>query len=232
MQLRTVMMTVVQKISEKALFDTVLRAIPDADLAKRALHATLATLGSRLTMDEAEPLRARLPDPLAILLDDVAGYDSDFDAAELYWRAAQRMGAPLGVAHEYVDVVVRALGAELDADVRGKLARALPEAIAHHLTPEEGSSVPPHASRRLGDDAPLRTLASGRPGSTHPIATATSVREGHTQSVARSANPHADTKLSSTHGLTQERFDETLAAGHGPTPARPVSEVTDERPRR
>ena len=46
----------------------------------------------------------------------------------------------------------------------------------------------------------------------------------HAESVARSDDPHADTRLSSSQGMTQERRGETLAEGR-PGSDRPVSET-------
>jgi hypothetical protein len=46
----------------------------------------------------------------------------------------------------------------------------------------------------------------------------------HAHSVARSENPHADTKLSSSPGLTQERLGDSLAEAR-PGPAHPVSDT-------
>jgi hypothetical protein len=57
------------------------------------------------------------------------------------------------------------------------------------------------------------TLAEGRPGSRHPLSEARSDRS-QSESVVATENPHADTKLSSAHGLTQEREGESLATGH------------------
>jgi hypothetical protein len=66
------------------------------------------------------------------------------------------------------------------------------------------------------------TLAEGRPGSHHPLSEARPER-AHSHSVVRADNPHGDTKLSSAVGFTQEREQETLAAGH-PGSDRPLSE--------
>lgn len=48
--------------------------------------------------------------------------------------------------------------------------------------------------------------------------------EPQSESVAKSENPHADTKLSSSHGLTQEREHDTLAEGR-PGSKHPLSEA-------
>jgi hypothetical protein len=112
---------------------------------------------------------------------------------------------------EHVDVVLRALGEILDADVRARLRRALPEALARQLEVPEHGEPPPYGPPR---SAPPHTLASGRPGSRHPLSEGAPSR-GHEHSVARNSDPHAETKLSSAHGLTQERFGESLATYDG-----------------
>jgi hypothetical protein len=207
------------------------RGIPDRDIARRAMHATLAVLGSRLTDDEAGALACELPGELARIVDR-AEYDRDFDAAELYALIAGRTHASsLGDSREQTDVVIRVIGETIADDVRRRLCRALPEPIARRLRRselDEAPPPPPHPTRTHSQ--PLTTLASGRPGSRHPLAEAalSEGQTGQTHSVVRSANPHADTKLSSTRGLTQERLGETLAESHGPSPDRPIAEANDD----
>ena len=58
----------------------------------------------------------------------------------------------------------------------------------------------------------VATLATGRAGSAHPLCDA-SAPAGQTHSVACNPSPHADTKLSTSSGLTQDRLRETLAEG-------------------
>lgn len=65
----------------------------------------------------------------------------------------------------------------------------------------------------LADGRPggTRPLSEARPGSRHPVSEA-APKDAQQHSVAED-NPHGDTKLSSTDGLTQEREHETLAEG-------------------
>jgi hypothetical protein len=56
------------------------------------------------------------------------------------------------------------------------------------------------------------TLATGRPGSQHPVSEA-HPETAQERSVVNAENPHAETKLSSSRGTTQERRAETLATG-------------------
>jgi len=183
----------------------------DEAAARKAACATLAVLGSRLTEDEASSLASQLPSELARIVDE-EGYDTDFDAAELYERVRRRTGAPPGLAREQTDVVLRVLGAILDERELARLARVLPEPIVRGLRGPEASYVPPH---RGTAPPPRRTLAEGRPGGTHPIAEA-APPPGQMHSVAANDDPHAETKLSSSRGLTQERLADTLATGRTP----------------
>lgn len=185
--------------------------IGDYGSARKMIGATLAVIGSRLTDDEAGKLASKLSPELARVVEQ-EDYDSEFDAAELYERVRRRTGAPPGLAREQTDVVLRALGELLDTTELGRLARVLPEPIVRGLCGREESVVPPY---RAAAPPPRRNLAEGRPGSTHPIAEA-APPSGHLHSVAANAEPHAETKLSSSHGLTQERLDETLATGRTP----------------
>lgn len=205
------------RVSMQALVEHVQAGgISDWAVARKALGATLAVLGSRLTDDEAGKLASRLAPELARIVEQ-EDYDADFDAAELYERVRQRSGAPPGLAREQTDVVLRALGELLGATELGRLARVLPEPIVRALRGPEEVEAPPHRS-----GAPPRrrtTLAEGRPGSSHPIAES-APPSGHQHSVALEDNPHAETKLSSSRGLTQERFEDTLATGSPPKPPR------------
>ena len=187
----------------------------DWPAAHKAACATLAVLGSRLTEDEAGKLASTLPPELATIVREV-GYDRDFDAAELYERVRRRTGAPPGLAREQTDVVLRALGDLLEEHELAHLARVLPEPIVRGLRGREVTAVPPC---RQPAPAPRRTLAEGAPGSTHPISEA-APPSGQSHSVAVNDAPHAETKLSSSRGLTQERLGESLATGRTPKPPR------------
>jgi uncharacterized protein (DUF2267 family) len=186
--------------------------VSNPDLAERALRSTLSVLGERLTDDEALALTACLPEELARVVEQSEyGDDGDFDAAEFYERVSRRENTSASVAREHVNVVLQALGAELDDALRRRLVRALPKPIGEQLIPADFGEPPPH--RHPAHAARVSTLANGRPGSRHPIAEAAPSR-GHAHSIACNDDPHGETKLSSSKGLTQERLDETLASGH------------------
>ena len=212
-------------MQESELIDDVMRrgGLAQRSDAERAVRATLTTLGERLTREEAQAVATALPSSWAGWLLD-AGYDGDFDAAELYERVRRREGTSAGFAREHAQVVVRALGDRLADETRRRLEQALPGEVAELLRPAEVGAPPPHAEAR---HAPrLNTLATGRPGSAHPLSEARPP-EGQSHSVVREDNPHGESKLSSARGLTQERLGDSLATGRPPGPARPLSEAAD-----
>jgi uncharacterized protein (DUF2267 family) len=216
------------RISWAVLVDGVMSGgVPDRETAERALQATIAVLGERFTNDESRALATMLPDELGHVL-DAASHESDFDASELYRRVWRRDGRlSLGMAKEHADIVLRALGDALDDDLRGRLVRALPPPTQDLWRAPVRGAPPPHPQASSKRAPPVTTLAIGHPGSRHPLSES-APPAGHSHSIARSDEPHADTKLSSSHGLTQEDLGETLATGHPPGPARPISEANDD----
>lgn len=193
--------------------------LPDPAAARRIVDATLAVLGERLTSDESAALAGCLAVPLREIV-AASAYDADFDAAELYERIRRRSGVSASLARENAQVVMTALGRGLPDEVVRRLDHALPEELAG-LLHERDVGEPPPAGAARG-----HTLATGRPGSRHPIAESPATR-AHSHSVVREDNPHGETKLSSTRGLTQEREGESLAAGQ-PGPSRRISDARDD----
>jgi uncharacterized protein (DUF2267 family) len=211
--------------SESALGELADRDRPGDEGVERIVRATLVVISERLTADECAALRGALCPSLAGALRD-AIYDTDFDGAELYERVRRRADSSMsaGVARERVQVVLQALGELLDLEHRDRLARALPSGVREHLAPRKFGEPPPHELPRRAP--PLSTLATGRPGSRHPLSES-APDQAHAESVVLADNPHADTKLSSAGGLTQERFRESLSTARRAGPAHPISEATD-----
>jgi uncharacterized protein (DUF2267 family) len=207
------------RIEHATLIEHVMRTgLPDRLTAELALRATIGALGPRLTKDEAEALASRLPEPLAFIVARCE-HEADLDADAIYERVGRRSGTPTRIAREQADIVLAALAAHLDDELKRRLIRALPEPLAERFRPHDPGEVPPH---RIAVPAPTSTLATGRPGSSRPLSEARPER-AHTESVARSDDPHAETKLSSSRGLTQERLGETLATGRPPGPRRSIA---------
>lgn len=176
--------------------------------AERTVRAVLGVIRERLSWPTLQALAEDLPAPLAASL-RVAGTPEEFDLVELYARVARREGVRPGFALEHTGIVCQVIAEALTPAALYRLREALPEEIAALFQPREQAErfEPVHAAPRR------RTLAEGRPGSQHPLYEARAER-AHTHSVVRADNPHADTKLSSATGLTQEREQETLATGH------------------
>jgi hypothetical protein len=155
---------------------------------------------------------------------DQSEYDGDFSASDFYERSRRRIRATPGRTREAIEVVLRVLGDQLDEARRDRLIRTLPPDVGRHLAPLELGEPPPYGSKSPAHV--LTTLAAGRPGSRHPLSES-SPPAGHAHSVAKNGEPHAETKLSSAHGLTQERHDESLATGRPPEPLHPVAKTSD-----
>lgn len=189
--------------------------------AARAAEATLGALRQRLVDDEAEALARELPEELAQILRGGA-YDADFGVEELYRRVRDREGIPLGRATELAQVVCQALAGAMSAELRLRLSGHLPADLAELLTPRAAPPPPPAPEHREREAPPGegRTLSGGRPGSHHPLSEAHPDR-AHEHSVVREDNPHGETKISSSPGLTQERLGDDLAGGR-PGPAQPI----------
>jgi putative intracellular protease/amidase/uncharacterized protein (DUF2267 family) len=82
--------------------------IDDADVAERAIQATLVTLGERISEGEAEDLARHLPDSLAQLIVQ-RGDAQAFGAGEFFRRVAEREGTDPETAERHAAAVVAAL---------------------------------------------------------------------------------------------------------------------------
>ena len=199
-----------QEFSE--LVDDILAAGPFADRsqAEGAVRATLTTLRQRLLDDESRLLEVELPEECADLLHE-GHYEFDFDLAEFYRRVSAHEHMATGRGLEHSQIVCRTIARRLPASTLQRLRRHLPD-FAELFQPPEPVWRPPLPEHPGRSDPPRRNLSEGRPGSQHPLSSARP-QPGHSHSVAVSDDPHADTKLSSSRGLTQEREGETLADG-------------------
>jgi uncharacterized protein (DUF2267 family) len=196
----------------------------DADAARRAWRATLQALRSGLTEDEADWLAIDLgPELAAPLVSTVQPVELTPD---LFYRSVARFaGQRQSVAREQAQVVCRTLAELLSSSTIGRLRRSVPRLASLFLLPEV--APPPFGPRQQRQEPGAdHTLAGGRPGGDHPLYEArrstdaetpgASASRGHTHSVAVSDDPHGDTKLSSSRGLSQERQKESLASARHP----------------
>ncbi|MDC0744048.1 DUF2267 domain-containing protein [Polyangium mundeleinium] len=191
--------------------------------ARRLSEAVLRAFAETLVPDEARALAHALPAPLAAWILDGPHFGSLSEDA-LYRRVADREGTLIGFAIEHTRLVLGVLGDALPETTRLRLRRHLGPALGDLLAPREPLPSPPVHLRRPAEPELGKgtTLATGRAGSQTPLSEARPER-AHAESVVRAENPHGETKLSSSRGLTQEREQETLAEGE-PGPLRPVSE--------
>ena len=184
-------------------------SVPDRESADRAVQATVETLGERLLPLDASQLASELPNPLSEALRRRAR-PGEFPLAEAFRRVAEREGVSAAFAREHAISVCLALADWLSEEAAIHFRERLPGDFAELLQPPPRFEEPTHEHHVRGRDT---TLSGGREGSQHPLSEARPER-AQSQSVVRSDNPHADTKLSSAPGLTQERVGRTLAEGH------------------
>jgi uncharacterized protein (DUF2267 family) len=165
------------------------------------LRATLEVLGEQLFEEERAQLALELPPELVELLRSQRRLRAH-GLRHFFRRVARREGIRIGLGVEHAEVVCRVISECLSEATRGRLRREAPELADLFTRPEEQPSEQPFPSQ------PLETSErSPRP---------------HRHSIAASDDPHAESRLSSAHGLTQEREGRTLASGH-PGSSRPLS---------
>ena len=170
---------------------------PDLEAAERLTETVVSALGALLPEADRQLVADELPAPLdATLIAAAAG--RALPSEELLVAP----GISSSRAHEQVACVCRTLAATLSEDALARLRRAVPDSISRLL-------VAPSPAHRVPRGTPRQTLAEGRLGSRRPISEAAPER-AQSGSVA-AANPHAEVKLSSNRGTTQERLHETLA---------------------
>jgi uncharacterized protein (DUF2267 family) len=187
--------------------------------AGQAFGVTLSALRDVLSQEETDWLSQTLGPGLSAPLrrprrPRAASLDSFYRRVRLY------AGVRPGVAREQAGVVCRVLTRHLSHDSVQRLKKDLPELAGLFERPDpETLALGPEVLRsEPGSD---HTLAGGRPGSSRPLADARPLsrppsgdaESNHAQahSIARSTEPHADSKLSSAHGLRQEQAQRSLA---------------------
>ena len=208
-------------LAEQQIVERLLESGPFANEAetRRALRVCLEVLGSLLTSDERALVGGELSPELAQMLHGASPHRRA-ELHEFAGRIAQSEGVPWGVAVEHAEMVCRAVGNALSPSTRQRLVRGLPQ-LARLFEPLERPEIAPLPEERRPDTVP-NDLAEGRPGGTLPLASADPRYLAHRHSVVRSVDPHAETKLSSAHGLRQEQDEHTLALGR-PGSEHPIS---------
>jgi uncharacterized protein (DUF2267 family) len=179
--------------------------LSDRGRAESMVRAVIEALGELIDHVHREELAAHLPAPVAQMLRRHAP-DPELDEMGFVRRVSSGVPEPDSLALEHATAVLEAFAAELAPEIRRTLVAQLPEGVREWLRPRFASSAPPPPA---GPGTGHR-LADGRSGSSHPISEAAPKR-AQSGSVARSADPHADTRISSATGMTQEREHEDLA---------------------
>lgn len=180
--------------------------------AEAAVRATLLALKAALHPEEWAELASELP----AQPDGEAGGSSEAPptvtcVGEFYAHVAKAEAVPVARALEHAQIVCGVLAeAALSPTTITRLQKHAPylAALFEGRVPPAAPSPPVHIN-----STPAHDLAEGRPGAHHPIATSNPESLAHRHSIASSDDPHADTRLSSSHGTTQEREGRTLASG-------------------
>jgi uncharacterized protein (DUF2267 family) len=190
----------------------------DDGAALTALHTTLQAVGGALTEDERRAVAAALPPECARVLLGARATGCR-RSNDLFLELALHEKVSIARAVEHAEIVCQALGEVLSSTARARLRHAVPDIakLFEERLEATASQRPPYPRH----DAP-NYFAEGRPGGSRPLASANPAELAHRHSVARSDDPHAETKLSSACGLTQEREERTLSSGT-PGSRRPLS---------
>ncbi len=179
--------------------------------ARRAAAATLEILGQHLPGNDRDAVCRQVPAEIAQLLRR-RHYDGDIEADDFFELVSELEGVGIGFALEHAEVVCQVLADAVDAEGRRHLTVNVLPSLARLFEPRgTPSPVPSHVHDHAVVPGEGHTLASGHPGSYRPISEAHGL--AHADSMVASDNPHGDVKLSTTRGLSQERFHETLANG-------------------
>ena len=93
--------------------------------ARRAVRATLATLGERITRGEAEDVAPFVPSEFRELFTSASGSAEPFGVAEFVHRVAEREGVDGKTAERYVRAVFVALSAVASLDALSNLEAQL-----------------------------------------------------------------------------------------------------------
>lgn len=166
--------------------------------AERILHEVLGGIGGMLSRADRTFFEEELPAPLAAVVERGGSVAQPLEERVLpYARSA-------GHARELVASVCHVLAEELSTEALDLVRATLPPTVRDFATPTAPEREHAATDRRRG-------LAGGHFGSEHPLDEAR-VDRAHADSVA-AGNPHADSKLSSARGTTQERLHETIAEG-------------------
>ncbi len=195
---------IVDRVAEEA-------GIPSRPDAEIALVTALEALGAMVSYPRRDTVAAALPD-LAAEPFKRRAYDSSAGAGGLVDGVARGEQVNPGAAIEHLGAVLVVLRDTLSPDLFRVFVSELPEGVAAFVPAHRSSGSAPPKAGPHGERA--HRLSDARPGSSHTVTEAASDPRAHTHSVAKTDDPHVDTKLSESQGLTQGREHESLADGH------------------
>lgn len=194
--------------------------LSERPIVESAVRAVTEALGALIDHEHRDEIARILPAEVGEMLRRPAP-DRDASGATFLRTIARIEHLPPGFAVEHGTAVLEAIGTELRPEERRLLAARLPEEMRDWLEPRTFRSPPPRAPHEHAEEE--HRVADAEPGSHHPVSEA-APPPAQSGSVAASADPHASTRLSSAHGLTQEREREDLAEAH-PRGERTISET-------
>lgn len=186
--------------------------VHDAETARRLTRAVISVLLEQLSVTDRAWLLSLLPNELVGTTTPMHLTQRPADGLrDFIDRVAAREGLDPGTAREHTQSVCSALAEPLVDEERTRLLARLPDPLTVLFAlPLTSATHAPRVAR--SSSRPRRTLSEGRPNSGKPLSEA-ALPDGQQHSLARNGNPHADTKLSTAAGTTQEREDETLSRG-------------------
>lgn len=189
----------------------------ERQLAERLVLSVLQGMASMLRGGSAHAFATALSFPLAQEENVASG-----GIERIEERVEQALAVDALRAREYVQITLAVLARHADEVVLSRLRSELPDSVEAQLQHDVVGRTIPQRPHHVGHG---RSLADGRPGSRRPMSEAPA---GSTRPVSQSmpgarqqnsvaeSNPHADTKISSAAGLTQEREGESLASRKAP----------------
>jgi hypothetical protein len=198
------------------------QGLVDEPRARHAIVATLEALGAYVPEPERDAVGLALPQKLAHAF-AARRFRGLGDVTALEKAVMKSEHENLGFAREQIEIVCGLLGELMPEELLIRVSRAVSPSIAAlmHQEPREVGEPPPYHEAHTPRH---HSLATGRPGSDHPIAE--SAPHGAQAESVASENPHEETKLSSTHGETQEREEESLSTAR-PRTERAISQSRD-----
>jgi len=172
---------------------------------ERAVDVVLQVIGQRLSRLEATALSDALPAELKLLL-EAGPHGEELTPDEVIDQVAQRAALRPAIAQEITFVTLQQVGELAGEDAFVRIRRELPPEFDRLF------SLPPQPEplERVHLHPEHHTLAEGHGGGDRPLYAA-APDTAQSESVAHADNPHEETKLSSSRGLTQEREGRTLS---------------------